>query len=138
MTQASATSTKSIREMEKAAVEFERNRINFLVSAMGLSQGRAYFFDLLEFCQSFVITPSFETNRDYTALGQRNVGMRIFAEIMLHCPATYTTMMEEANARDLVAAARQRSVQQSPGWNDPGSELDPVDDWDPIRDRGDA
>ena len=125
--QASAASTKSIREMEKALAIFERDRINFLISAMGLPQGRLFFHDLLQFCQSFAVTPSFDTNRDYTALGQRNVGMRLFAEIMLHCPSQFTTMMEEANARDLVAAARQRSVQSRSGRDDPGSEPDPAD-----------
>jgi hypothetical protein len=124
VTQLSATNRKSIREAEKAAAEFEQHRINFLVSAMGLPQGRLWFHDLLTFCQCFTVAPTFETNRDYLALGQRNVGMRTFADIMTHCPGQFTTMQQEANDRNALLDIRQ---QPNPGRDAGGSEFDPAD-----------
>lgn len=138
MTQLSATNRKSINEAEKAAAEFEQHRINFLVSAMGLPQGRLFFHDLLAFCQAFSVAPTFETNRDYLALGQRNVGMRIFADIMTHCPGQFPIMQQEANDREQLFLTRQRSA--GAGRNDSGPEPgaagdDAAGDHDPFGDE---
>lgn len=128
MIQTSASNRKAIREAEKEYERQVQDRANFLIGAMSIPQGRAYFHDLLTFTQAFVNAPTYTTNQDYHALGTRNVGLRIFAEIMTHCPDSFTTMMKEANARDQFASARQRNVSPGSGRDDLGSEPDSTDE----------
>ena len=122
-----ATSRKDIRAAEKSAALEERSRIEFLVLSMNTIPGRQWFYDLLTTCQIFSVAPVFSGPHDYFALGQRNVGMRIWSDILTHCPDQYILMMKEANVRLASAAKRDRS--SDPGRDPQGHPgPDAVDD----------
>ena len=113
-----ASNRKQIRQAEKAAAVMERDRIEFLHNCLSTIQGRTWFYSLLADCHCFSQPPSFNPHQDYFALGERNVGLRIFAEIIAHCPDQYLTMMKEANVRDNLNTARtERAGSPNPGWD---------------------
>lgn len=113
-----ASSRKDIRLAEKAAARLATTRLDFLRAALTTPQGRAWFYHFLADCQVFAVDPIFEPHRDYFIQGQRNIGMRIFAEIKSNFPDLYILMEQDENAR-LVAhdAATERSRGQNSGWD---------------------
>lgn len=123
-----ASNRKDIRAAEKAQARFDRDRVEYLVASLGTIQGRTWFWSLLSDCQMFSLAPTFDSPKDYFQLGQRNVGMRIFAEIMSNCPDQYITMSKEANVRSNLTAARQQSRSPELDRGDPGSDHDPDHD----------
>ena len=111
-----ASNRKDIRAAEKAAAIAERNRINYLAAAMSTTQGRVWFYDLLEFCHVFADPFTGNALAEAYSKGERNVGLRIFADILTHCPDSYILMVKEANGR-----RTERSVSDSRRHGDPGS-----------------
>ena len=112
-----ASNRKQIREAEKAARRAELDRIEFLKAALNTTQGRTWFYNFLADCHCFVNTPTFNTNQDYTQLGERNAGLRVFAEIIHHCPDQYILMTREVNARDQLRDTRtEHAGSPDPGW----------------------
>lgn len=136
-----ASSRKDIRRAEKAAALAEADRINYLCSAMSIPQGRAWFYDLLERCHLFNQPPVFETNKDYFAFGERNIGTQIFDDILRNCPDDYIQMMREANERSIVRtvdnnrAHNPESVGERPDAGLDGSVEGPIID-DNLVDYG--
>ena len=131
MTQTSSTSRKDIREAEKALDIRRRAHIEFLVQSLATRSGRVWFWDFLSECQVFVSAPAFNPHIDYFNHGQRNVGMRILADILAHCPDQYLLMIREANDRLSDSAnPTQRPGGPSPVGGPPGS-ADPGSD-EPI------
>ena len=129
-----ATNTKDIRRAEKDALIDETMRIDFLRAAMSTAQGRAFFHDFLEFCHLF--SDPFTGNALVEAYrkGERNVGLRTFADLLAHCPDYYIQMVKEANDRRIARdtrrparsddpddtsdpAAAEFSGSPSPGWD---------------------
>jgi len=94
-----ASNRKDIRRAEKEARLDELNRINYLQAAMSVPQGRAWFYDMLEFCHLFNDPFTGESLLEAYRKGERNVGLRLFADIIAHCPDDYIKMMKEANGR---------------------------------------
>ena len=134
-----ASNRKSIRAAEKQARIDERTALEFLAHAMSTVPGRLWLHDLLASCQIFAVAPAFESARDYFALGQRNVGSRIFADILTHCPDQYILMMKEANVRLATATERTRLANDGrdafgfPGRpGEPESDPDTLDLFDPY------
>jgi hypothetical protein len=121
-----ASNRKSIRAAEKAAKRLEADRVEFLQAALGTRQGRTWFYHFLADCGAFVIAPSFDPHQDYFQLGQRNVGLRIFAEIKSHCPDQYILMEREEYAR--IAALESNLDRAAPaeqsGSPDSGRDLE--------------
>ena len=121
-----ASNRKDIREAEKAARQAELARITYLQAAMSTQQGRAWFYDLLEFCHLFNDPFTGQALHEAYLKGERNVGLRIFADIVAHCPDSYLQMMREANARrserdtDTDTAAAERSGSEDDGWDSEG------------------
>ena len=128
-----ASNRKDIRRLEKESRQAEVTRLDYLRAAMSVAQGRAWFHDLLEACHLFA--DPFTGNALFEAYskGERNVGLRIFADLIAHCPDDYVQMMKEANARRTLADTRTRTAAErpgepEPGWDDPGSERSTIDD----------
>ena len=94
-----ASNRKQIRQAEKAAAVMERDRIEFLHNCLSTIQGRTWFYSLLADCHCFSQPPSFNPHQDYFALGERNVGLRIFAEIIAHCPDQYLPFLTKHRRR---------------------------------------
>lgn len=111
-----ASNRKDIRRAQKAAAIAERDRIQFLATIMSTTPGRAWMYDLLTQCQIFSTVPTFNPHQDYFALGQRNVGSRLFSEIMTHCPDQYTQMTKEENVRLHADANAQQPRSPNGNW----------------------
>lgn len=109
---------KDIRRAEKEAQVAERQRLLYLHSAMASAQGRAWFHDLLEFCRIFSDPFTGDALVEAYNKGQRNVGLKIFADILSECPDQYLTMMREANDRRTIS---QQPRSQNLDGGDQGS-----------------
>ena len=101
-----ATSRKDIRRAEKESQIDETMRIDFLRAAMSTTQGRAYFYDHLEFCHLFTDPFTGDALLEAYRKGERNVGLRIFADLLAHCPDYYIQMVKEANDRRIIRDTR--------------------------------
>ena len=119
-----ASNRKDIRRAEKLTEELNRERINFLGAALTTKAGRAYFYHLIAECHAFVNVPSFEPYRDYTALGERNVGLRLFNEILTNFPDALIQMQKEENERLYITAARDARADAANNATRDPSELD--------------
>jgi hypothetical protein len=102
-----ASNRKDIRRAEKEAKADDLQRINYLQAAMSHAAGRAWFYDLLEFCHLF--NDPFTGNALIEAYrkGERNVGLRIFADLLAHCPDYYIQMVKDANDRRITRDTRR-------------------------------
>jgi len=74
-----------------------REQGHALSAAMASSGGRAWMYDILVRCHIF--TTSFHSNALSMAFmeGERNVGLKLVADIHAHCPDRYNEMMQEAS-----------------------------------------
>ena len=102
-----ATNRKDIRRAEKDALIDETMRIDFLRAAMSTVQGRVWFYEFLEFCHLFSDPFSGDALIEAYRKGERNVGLRTFAELLAHCPDYYIQMVKEANDRRTVRDSRR-------------------------------
>lgn len=118
-----ATNRKDIRKAEKAEAELTRTRVEFLRAALSTKQGRTWFYHFLTDCHIFSDPFSGEPYREAYLKGERNVGLRIFAEISQYCPDQYITMIKEEN---------ERLAQSLAEPDDTESGLDPDAIWDPA------
>ena len=123
-----ASSRKDIRSAEKAAERLANDRIAFLRASLDTREGRAWFYHLLGDCHLFSDPFTGDALREAYLKGERNVGLRIFAEISEHCPDQYITMVKEENVRRHLASARQQSRRPNPDGRDHGRFLDPFTD----------
>jgi hypothetical protein len=94
-----ASSRKDIRRLEKRAERAEQERINFVIGVMSIPQGRQWFYGILERCHLFEQSPTFNAKKDYFVLGERNIGLQIYADLIRHCAKDFVKMMGEANVR---------------------------------------
>lgn len=136
-----ASSRKDVRRAEKLSRQHEVARIEYLQAAMSMPQGRAWFHDLLVFCHIFDDPFTGNSLHEAYRKGERNVGLRLFADIIAHCPDEYIQMMKEANARrveqsvrnnraDDPASVGERSSSPDPRWDVEGREPDDADTGD--------
>jgi hypothetical protein len=130
-----ASDRKQIRAAEKAAQRSDLSKIEFLKSMLASPGGRLWFYDLLESCHLFSDIPTFEPYKDAYRQGERNVGLRIFSDIITNCPDQYISMMKDANARrsELDAAispdrepAAEYDRSPDPRWDAQGPEFPPT------------
>lgn len=118
-----ASNTKDIRRAEKASRQAELDRVNFLVGAMSIPQGRAWVYTLLDECHLFASEFIADPYLKYWRDGERNVGLRLFADISRHCPDSYILMIKEANDRRIIAdIAANRDHDPASAGERPGSE----------------
>lgn len=119
------TSRKDIRAAEKAAERLANDRTQFLQAALGTREGRAWFYHFLADCHCWADPFTGDPYREAFAKGERNVGLRIFAEITLTAPDQYILMIREENVRIAsLNAAAERSRSQDTGRDDLGPEPD--------------
>lgn len=108
-----ASDPKDIRRAAKASAADDAERISFIKSSMSTIGGRAWFYNFLSACHLFDSAPTFDPNRDYFALGERNVGLRTFTDILSHCPDLYIVMMQEAHIKELTNVRRSNDDHDS-------------------------
>jgi hypothetical protein len=115
-----ASNRKHIREAEKLAARIEKDRIEFLQASLNTVQGRTWFYHYLEDHHLFSDPFTGDPYREAYIKGERNSGLRIFAELIQHCPDQYLIMIKESNARDQLYATRTEHA----GSPDPGRDLE--------------
>ena len=74
----------------------EDERLAFVTAAMGTPQGRAYFWHLLERAHVFSTSWSPDASRTAFLEGERNMGLKVLADIQTAAPDQYLTMTKEA------------------------------------------
>lgn len=86
---------------------------------MSLGPGRSWILDMLESAHVFNSSFTDDPYRTAFAEGERNIGLKLFVEVVNTCPDEYVLMMRERTERN---AARDRSNTR------PDSEPEPGDD----------
>jgi hypothetical protein len=132
-----AGSRKDVRRLEKEAKLAESNRLAYTKRIMGDSAGRKWMYDLLVRCHIWQ-TPFAAGQSDVTAfrIGEQNIGLQIFADVIAAAPQEYVLMMNEASQKELVHERRysdDRHTNELPG--SPKSERDdarPITEYDPY------
>lgn len=102
-----ASNRKDIRKAEKEARQVELGRIEWLRSALSSTGGRSWFHNILSDCHLFSDPFTGQALREAFLKGERNIGLRIFADIVNYCPDQYILMMRESNARDSTSRSEQ-------------------------------
>lgn len=97
-----ASERKDIRRYEKAAKLRETNRINFIVAAMSTPAGRVWFHDFLSACHIFADPFTGDALVEAYSKGERNVGLKVYNDIVSNCPNYFIEMMKEANIAEQV------------------------------------
>ena len=97
-----ASERKDIHRYEKAAKLRETNRINFIVAAMSTPAGRVWFHDFLSACHIFADPFTGDALVEAYSKGERNVGLKVYNDIVSNCPNYFIEMMKEANIAEQV------------------------------------
>ena len=92
---------KDIRRYEKQAKLRETNRINFIVAAMSTPQAECGF-DFLSACHIFADPFTGDALVEAYSKGERNVGLKVYNDIVSNCPNYFIDMMKEANIAEQV------------------------------------
>lgn len=89
-----ASNPEQVHAREKASRALEQRKVAGLRLLLDHPDGRAWLWDLIGFCG--VYRTSFTGNSEtFMREGQRNVGLKIHAELLKHFPESYMTMMKE-------------------------------------------
>ncbi|EJL90264.1 hypothetical protein [Pantoea sp. GM01] len=88
---------------DKALQDAEQKRKNLadrtrddLIHVMGSQQGRRVIWKLLDSAGVFSISFTGDNNATNFNEGRRSEGLRLFSDVMAHCPDLYMTMAKEA------------------------------------------
>lgn len=98
---------KDVRKAEKNAKIIDDSHARFLAVSMGTTEGRRWFHSLFESCHIFNDPFSGNALIEAYSKGERNVGLRLFADVVATCPDQYIIMMHEAQIRNLT---NERSI----------------------------
>src|SRR6266576_349368 len=122
-----------VRTARRSALAEEREEGERLAAFLGHPVARRWMWRLLEACHTF--GTSFDDNPYRTAFreGERNVGIRVLADIMRNCPHQYSVMTQEAE--NVRYASKPKPTASGPKFDQPfsgvggfTSEYEPGDD----------
>jgi len=132
-----AGNRKDVRKLEKAAKHAEHARIEYTRRIMSEALGRVWMHSLLARCNVFH-TPFVRGAADITAFncGTQNVGLQLFADVIVNCPTEYILMMQEASHKEL-SNDRHDSDNRSPSGQSAGGEPSRRDHEGPDPSSGD-
>lgn len=104
---------------------------DFIRAMMGTTQGRLWFWDILTSCH--VGATSFSSDSLVMAFseGERNIGLRIQAQLLAACPDRYIEMLRENGEKD-----GRRADRDAAGGSAAGS--DPADSGGDAAEPGDV
>lgn len=77
----------------------ERQRDD-LIHVMGSAQGRRVIWNLLDKAGVFSVSFTGDNNATNFNEGRRSEGLRLFSDVMQHCPDLYMTMAKEAREEE--------------------------------------
>ncbi len=105
---------KQVRAREKELKIAEGNRLAYTRRLMSDAPGRKWMHDLLVRCHIWQ-TPFAAGQPDTTAfrLGEQNLGLQTFADVIAAAPSEYVLMMQEATTKDQVYDRRYSDDRQS-------------------------
>jgi hypothetical protein len=107
---------KQVREREKELAIRTANRLAETAKIMGTKYGRQFMHDLLERCHCWAT--SFVAGAPDTTsfrLGEQNIGLQIFADVIAAAPQEYVQMMSEAKERELINERRYSDERATDG-----------------------
>lgn len=133
MTTYDASDRRHVRSAEKSAKSAAAQRLDIVRGIMSVAAGRAWMLDLLEACHIFNSSYHSEALAMAFAEGERNVGLRLLADVMSAGPKHYLLMMEERSARDATADRRRDAV---PDRNGDAGRSEQTGDADSGADEG--
>lgn len=132
---------KQVRMMEKEAKLAEANRLAYVRRIMSDAAGRKWMHDLLVKCHIWN-TPMVFGQPDATTfkLGEQNLGLQIFADVVNTASQEYVLMMQEATIKEQVHERRysddRTGTGEYPGGSDAGRDVEgPVSEYDPFDAR---
>ena len=97
-----ASDRRAIKRAQKTSAANAQERIDFIVAAMGTKQGRAWFFDLIASCHVFADPFSGDALLEAYSKGERNVGLKVYVDIVSNCPDHFITMMGESKIKEII------------------------------------
>lgn len=86
---------QAVNKSKKRAARKRADRLKFIEAAMGLEEGRAWFYDLLVFCKVFQGPFSSDPYQTAFLCGEQNIGLRVLDDIQTAAPKQYLTMVSE-------------------------------------------
>jgi hypothetical protein len=91
---------KQVQDRVRNAKDRQRDSDNAIKTFMSLQPGRAWMWEHLSGCGLYRMSAAAgDVHMTYFREGERNVGLRLLAQLQRACPEHYTTMTQE-NARD--------------------------------------
>ena len=110
---------REVRNQRRRARIKRRDQLAFITKVLGDPNGREWFYDLLSTCHQF--STSFDPNALKMSFreGERNVGLRIVADIIEASSDLYLLMLKEANSE------RNSSNRNDTDLDDAGDYADP-------------
>jgi hypothetical protein len=122
-----------VRDRRRDARLHEHEEGEALAALMSSHIGRRWMHRTLEQCHMFATSYSSNPIRMSFLEGERNIGLRLVADIMAHCPLRYAEMMQEANenvrsSKPTRQPAASEPATISPAWGGYEHEYDPGGD----------
>lgn len=102
---------EKVRDKRRDAKLHEHEEGEALTAFMSSHIGRRWMYRTLEQCHMFTTSYSSSPIRMAFLEGERNIGLRLVADIMAHCPRRYAEMMQEASEN--VRSSKPASVTAS-------------------------
>lgn len=100
-----------VRDKRRDAKLHEHEEGEALTAFMSSHIGRRWMYRTLEQCHMFTTSYSSSPIRMAFLEGERNIGLRLVADIMAFCPRRYAEMMQEASEN--VRSSKSASVTAS-------------------------
>lgn len=90
----------AVNTARKRAARADRERHDVVASLMEIKEGRAWMHGMLDVCHCFA-TSFVQGDALSSAFkeGERNIGLRLLADVMKSAPDQYVTMIKEAKGR---------------------------------------
>lgn len=86
---------EAVNKERKKYARTRADRLEFVKAAMGVQQGRSWFYDILNFCDIFNYKFDEDPYRNAFNCGVRNIGARILADVQEASPEKYLEMIRE-------------------------------------------
>jgi hypothetical protein len=86
---------EEVNTRRKKASRTRADRLEFITAAMGLPEGRAWFYDHLMFCKAFETPYRSDPYDTAFALGHQNIGFKVLDDIQTAAPDKYLLMIQE-------------------------------------------
>jgi hypothetical protein len=94
-----------------------------LAAFLSMPVARRYMWRVLEACHTFGTSYSDNPYRMAFQEGERNIGIKLLADIMRYCPQQYSVMMQEAE--NVRSSPKPKPAAATPKFDQPFSGLAP-------------